>query len=28
LEEFEIVEESFEERVFWVFIGIMKWRNW
>jgi hypothetical protein len=22
------MEESFEERVFWVFVGIMRWRNW
>lgn len=28
LEEFAIIEESFEERVFWVFVGIMRWRNW
>ena len=28
LEEFDVIEENFEERVFWVFIGVMKFRNW
>ena len=25
---FEVVEVEFEERVFWVFIGIMVWKDW
>lgn len=28
LSSFEIFEKSFEERVFWIFIGVMIWKNW
>lgn len=28
LEGFEIAEKQFEERTFWVFIGIMVWKKW
>lgn len=28
LKGFEIYEKQFEERVFWIFIGVMVWKKW